>query len=75
MNKKDIEQFNIFLSNQGFKKKEIDIIIKNYEKNNLTFNNLIDNFVKQADKDPHSITNKNCESGKCNAWQIDKEGN
>ncbi len=31
---------------------------------------LINDFIKKADENPNSITNKNCDSGKCISWDI-----
>lgn len=63
------------LKNQGFNDKQIEQYLKKYDKGDIGLDDLIDKFVATADKDPHSISNKNCESGKCQAWEIDKDGN
>lgn len=63
------------LKSQGFNEKQINEYMKKYEKGDISIDDLIDKFVARVDADPHSISNKNCESGKCEAWQIDKDGN
>lgn len=63
------------LKSHGFNEKQINEYMKKYEKGDISIDDLIDKFVARVDADPHSISNKNCESGKCEAWQIDKDGN
>lgn len=63
----DKQKFTQMLTKMGYSPSQIFIIIKEYDQKAYTFDQLVDDFVKRIDADPHTITNRNCESGKCNA--------
>lgn len=75
MTKNDEELIRQALIARGAKGKALEKAMKEIKEQKLSFNDLIDKFVAKADSDPHSISNQNCQSGKCMAWDIDKEGN
>ena len=58
LNKTRVEYSGFSTDNQTGKRK------LNYHKDDY---DLIDKFVAKADSDPHSISNQNCQSGKCMA--------
>ena len=75
MTKEDEKLIRQALIARGAKGEALEAAMKEIKEQNLSFEDLIDNFVAKADSDPHSISNQNCESGKCMAWDIDKDGN
>lgn len=75
ISQKDLDLVSQALKARGLDDKAIKKELNNFKKQNLSLDQLFEHFIKVADKDPHSIANKNCESGKCCAIDIDKEGN
>ncbi|WEK82925.1 MAG: hypothetical protein L3I91_02180 [Mycoplasma sp.] len=75
ISQKDIQLITTALKARGFSNKQIEQQIANFKKQNISLDEMFNHFINVADKDPHSIASKNCESGKCCAIDIDKEGN
>ena len=74
MNKtKDQEVIVQALKARGYNDIEINDALKEIEAKGLTFQDFVAEFIKKADNDPHSINKKNCQSGKCMAWDLDKK--
>ncbi|MBQ6280055.1 MAG: hypothetical protein IJK72_01150 [Mycoplasma sp.] len=73
MTKKDEQLVRQSLTARGIKGEKLEQAIKEIKAQGLSFNDLIDNFIAKADADPHSIAEQNCESGKCTAWELEKE--
>ena len=74
MNKKDESLIKQALMARGIKGKDLDKAIKEINDKGLSFDDLINNFIAKADADPHSIAEQNCESGKCEAWKLNTDG-
>lgn len=69
----DIELITQALKARGYNDATIKQALQEIKKRGWTLENLIDQFITKADKDPHSINAKNCQSGKCTAWDLDKK--
>ena len=74
MDKKDEKLIRQSLIIREIKGKNLNKVIKEINDKGMNFNDLINNFIAKADMDPHSIADQNCESGKCIAWKLDKQG-
>lgn len=73
MTKKVEQLIRQSLMARGIKGAKLEQALKEIKDRGLSFDDLIDNFITKADSDPHSITEQNCESGKCTAWKLDEE--
>ncbi|AIV03513.1 hypothetical protein MGM1_1260 [Candidatus Malacoplasma girerdii] len=54
---------------------DVNKYVKDLQSKGVNVDEILEQFIKMADANPHDIRSRNCDSGKCNAIDIDKEGN